>query len=177
MTTSTPSPHPATLPSEELLKSCTIERTRASGPGGQHRNKVETAIRITHKPSHINAQASERRSQAENQKMALFRLRINLAIDHRTAVSVDHLADYTPSTLWQSRCKSKRIACNPKHADFPALLAESLDILHAADFNPAAAATILNLSTSQLIKFIKDAPRAFESINRRRQQAGQHPLR
>ncbi|QQE13649.1 peptide chain release factor-like protein [Planctomycetota bacterium] len=179
------SPHPATIDPDALLKQCKIERTRASGPGGQHRNKVETAIRITHNPTNILAQASERRSQAENQKVALFRLRLNLAIDHRTTPDItspppnqpDELPSYRSSSLWQSRCKSKRIACNPKHNDFPALLAEALDVLAPFEYNPGPAAKILNISTSQLIKFIKDAPRAFESVNRIRQQNNLHPLR
>lgn len=51
-----------------------IERMKASGPGGQHTNKTESAIRITHMPTGISATAQEERSQQLNQKLALARL-------------------------------------------------------------------------------------------------------
>ncbi|MCA9240852.1 MAG: peptide chain release factor-like protein, partial [Planctomycetales bacterium] len=43
--------HPSAVPLEELERDCKIERLRRSGPGGQHRNKVETAVVITHQPT------------------------------------------------------------------------------------------------------------------------------
>lgn len=46
------------------------ETLRGSGPGGQHRNKVETAVRLTHIPSGIQAYAATR-SQADNRQMAM----------------------------------------------------------------------------------------------------------
>ncbi len=47
---------------------------RASGPGGQHRNTRETGVRIRHLPTGIVVTATERRSQAENRRIALERL-------------------------------------------------------------------------------------------------------
>ena len=41
-----PPPHPAMLPEEALLKQCTTEFDTTGGPGGQHRNKVETAVTL-----------------------------------------------------------------------------------------------------------------------------------
>jgi protein subunit release factor B len=47
---------------------------RASGPGGQHRNKNETAVRIHHAASGITVRCAETRSQAENKQRAFNRL-------------------------------------------------------------------------------------------------------
>ncbi|MHC4876221.1 MAG: peptide chain release factor family protein [Planctomycetota bacterium] len=166
-------PHPATLSDEELLRECLEVRTRRSGPGGQHRNKVETAIVLTHSTTGIAAEANERRSQSDNRRVALFRLRINLALQHRSTDQVIASA----SALWSSRCRNQRIAVNPSHQDFPSLLAEALDVLSAADWDVGAAASQLQVSTSQLAKFLKLEPRAFALLNAERQKRELRPLR
>jgi peptide chain release factor 1 len=64
------------------LKDIKIEYFKGSGPGGQRRNKVETAVRAIHVPSGIKAECQDSRSQAQNKASALAELyrRLNLRI-------------------------------------------------------------------------------------------------
>jgi peptide chain release factor len=55
-------------------KDVKLESCRASGPGGQHVNKVETAVRGTHLPSGIQVLAMDSRSQLQNKQLCLERL-------------------------------------------------------------------------------------------------------
>jgi ribosome-associated protein len=63
---------------EILKKQVIVETYRSSGPGGQRKNKVETAVRLKHLPSGLTVIATEHRSQAENRKLAFERLRERL---------------------------------------------------------------------------------------------------
>ena len=165
--------HPAALDVETLLKDCTITRGRASGPGGQHRNKVETHITVVHNPSGIDAQAGERRLAKENQSVAIRRLRLKLAMEIRIEVPAGEIR----SQLWKSRCVKNRIVCNPKHADYPSLLAEALDVIEACGFDVKKASARLECSTTQLIRFIGDHRPALEQLNQSREDRGLHRLK
>ena len=59
---------------KELEKTVLCTFFRSGGPGGQHRNKVETAVRLVHPPSGITVSATERRSQLQNKELAWDRL-------------------------------------------------------------------------------------------------------
>jgi protein subunit release factor A len=67
------------LPEAALLAECVEEFFVASGPGGQHRNKTESGVRLTHRPTGVTVSATERRSQSQNRGAALARLRERLA--------------------------------------------------------------------------------------------------
>ncbi len=163
--------HPAQYPIERLLADCRIERTRRTGPGGQHRNKVETAVVIDHLPTGLRSEASERRSQAENRRVAIQRLRVKLALSVRNEPST------AVNEIWQQRVAGKKISVNPEHQDFPALLAEALDCVYALKFDFSAAALHLGVTSSQLIKFLKTAPVAMLQVNQQRENLGLSPLR
>ena len=171
-------PHPAALSDEELLKQCRLGKRRTGGPGGQHRNKVETCVELTHLDTGVAAHAGERRTVHENKRVALFRLRLALAIHHRgVPVPLDPFGD-TRSPLWKSRTNREgRIVCNPSHRDYPALLAEALDVIEAASGDPRNAAARLLCSPSQLVKLVKDHPPALERWNKLRAAHGLNPLK
>ena len=177
--------HPARLPVKQLLTQCSLQRTRRSGPGGQHRNKVETAIVIVHEPTGIRAEASERRRQSENRAQALFRLRVRLALGvrHFDPQGGDPQGDdpqgvaTAPSELWLQRSGGGRIKVNSRHEDFPALLAEALDVIAVAKSDVAAAAQYLGVTSSQLIKLLKLQPEALVGVNQQRTDHGLSILR
>lgn len=164
-----PPPHPASLADDVLLAQCTLTRGKSQGPGGQHRNKVETKVTIRHEPTGIEAHAGERRSQAQNKSVALFRLRLELAIHVRCPVPIGEIR--TP--LWLSRVSAAgRIACNPEHHDFPAMLALAMDVTAAANADLSQAAARLTCTPSQLIKLLQDHPPAMAAVNLARTDRG-----
>lgn len=167
--------HPARLPEDQLLPDCEIRRQRRSGPGGQHRNKVETGIFVEHMPTGIRAEATEKRSQPKNQELAVFRLRVNLALRYRHEKSSSDLEE--PSDLWQSRLRGGKIQVNVEHTDFPSLLAEALDTLHAKNWDTKETAQHLGCSTSQLVRFLKKDGRGLSELNGHRQELGLSKLK
>jgi hypothetical protein len=168
------SPHPATLAEADFLKQCSIEFGRVSGPGGQHRNRVETAVMITHVPTGIDTHATERRSQAQNRSRAVFRLRLKLAVKCRTTVSRDR---HRPSELWCTRRQGEKLAVNPEHEDYPALLAEALDVIVARRYDVAGAAGLLGITMSQLTRLVRHEKHAFALVNQGREKVGLAKLR
>jgi len=59
----------------DLLRECEVETFRSSGPGGQHVNKTESAVRLTHVPSGIVVSSQQERSQHRNKVICLEKLR------------------------------------------------------------------------------------------------------
>jgi hypothetical protein len=167
-------PHPATLEEADLAKQCEFEVGRVSGPGGQHRNRVETAVFVRHRPTGVDAQGTERRSQIENRHMALKRLRRKLAIKVRTPTNRDR---HVCSDLWTKRRQGDKMCVNPEHRDYPALLAEALDVVVARRYDLAGAAALLGITMSQLSRLIRHEKHAFAHINAGRESCGLPKLR
>ena len=163
--------HPAALPPRTLLERCKASAVRRSGPGGQHRNKAHTGVVLVHTATGTRAEASERRSREQNLDVALYRLRVNLAL------AVRGPAPAGPSELWRSRVRGGRLAVRVGHDDLPALLAEALDVLAAQDNEVTAAAPWLGITPTQLVKLLAKEPRAVVELNARRAAKGLRALK
>jgi hypothetical protein len=195
--------HPAAWPDELLLRDCTVSQSRSSGPGGQHRNKVSTQVTIKHEPTDISATAGERRSASDNKREALRRLRLKLATEHRTGVPDGEIGSElwrsrvqkpkrgTPKQLDEdpffremgitlrkpeTDAPTGRIVCNAKHRDYPSLLAEALDAIGAAEWDVKSAAIRLGVSSTQVVKLVKDHTPAWGRLSDERERRGLNKL-
>jgi len=166
--------HPTQLDEQTLWKQCSIAFGRASGPGGQHRNKTETAATITHDPTGVSAAATERRSQQVNRTVALKRLRLKLARAVRCSI---HREKYQPSELWRNRRQGTKMPVNANHWDYAALLAEAMDVVYARGYDVAGAAGILGITMGQLTKLLRHDKATFAAVNEGRVERGLPPLR
>src|ERR1051325_5146382 len=81
----------SSLNDAQLLAQCEVDTYRASGPGGQKRNKTSSAVRIRHLPSELLVIAEESRSQHENRAKALRRLRQAFYLRLREPFNADML--------------------------------------------------------------------------------------
>lgn len=61
-----------------LLAECRVDTFRSGGAGGQHQNKVESGVRLTHRPTGIVVTSRKHRSQHRNREAALARLKAEL---------------------------------------------------------------------------------------------------
>ncbi len=148
----------------ELLRECRQELYKASGPGGQHRNKVTTALRLRHEPAGVHVQAEEGRSLAENRRRAVHRMRERIAIEVRAPF--DPVKPALPPEFAKYVSPEGRLAVNPKNPDYPIVVATVLDALAATtggSYAPAAKA--LGVTTSQLAKFLESDREAWRWIS------------
>lgn len=74
---------------DELLRECEVATFRSSGPGGQHVNKTESAVRLTHIPTGVVVTSQQERSQHRNKQICLQKLRERVAeLNYRPAERV-----------------------------------------------------------------------------------------
>ena len=89
-----------------LLAECRVETFRAGGPGGQHQNKTESGVRLTHLPTGISVTARDSRSQHRNRRIALIRLRA--ALEESAWEEEPRVPTKTPRREKRKRLEEKR---------------------------------------------------------------------
>ena len=164
------------LTDDQLLAQCEVDTYRASGPGGQKRNKTSSAVRLRHPPSGLLVIAEESRSQHENKAKALRRLRRALYLDLREPVpspeAVSRHPDFAPA-----RGADGRLHLSARDSRFWPAAGVVLDVLVALDARVGEAAELLGTSTGNLIDFLQTDPKLWQAANQLRTRFGQKPLR
>ncbi|URE45879.1 PHD-finger [Musa troglodytarum] len=184
------------LSDDQLMAQCDMDTFKASGPGGQHRNKRESAVRISHRPTGIVAQAVEERSQHKNRAMALTRLRTLLALKGyycthliyeihilvRKAIDLDGYIP--PSELLQilpakSTIRGKDVGpqIGPNNPKFALGMQALLDLIFAVEGSVSETAKLLGLSTGALSRLILSDDSLRVTVNELRTSKGMRPLR
>ena len=159
---------------DALAAQCEIDRYRASGPGGQHRNKTESAVRVRHKMSGLAAIAEESRAQGENKARALRRLREHLAIELRAAAPATISARLAAIVAGGTAPLGERTREKPEYL---LAMAELLDVFAGESAEVAATAARLGVTTGAASKLLMHDERVARAVNRLRSARGLRPLR
>jgi hypothetical protein len=149
----------------QLLAECEVHTYRASGPGGQKRNKTSSAVRLHHHPTGLITIGTESRSQHENKARALRRLREAIAVTVRIPPPD---APRWPDTVQISGGILHVSSSNPAIYHVIGLV---LDALAAHGGILAESAAFLKVTASSLTRFLAQHPRAWAEANRIRAAA------
>ena len=162
------------LTDAQLLAQCAVDTYRASGPGGQKRNKTSSAVRLRHGPTGLLVIAEESRSQHQNKAKALARVRRALYLECREAVDPD--GDLAAHPELVPALVGGRLAAGARHPAFWPAAGVALDALSAAGAQVSTAAAMLGTTTANLADFLAAEPRLWQAANRLRLECGLRPL-
>lgn len=166
------------LDDRALLAQCRVDRFRASGPGGQKRNKTESAVRLRHEALGVTATATDSRSQHENRARALRRLRAAVAIEVRRELALE--GDYrAPPALAELVAAGGGTRSEKARRATAYLLgvAALLDLFAAAGCSVSDTARHLGSTTGQTARLLSQDERVLRRANEMRAAAGLKPLR
>jgi hypothetical protein len=164
-----------TLDDDALKGQCDLQHYRASGPGGQKRNKTSSAVRLRHRPTGLVTAAEDDRSQRVNMVRALRRMRRTIALSIRTPVDPEHYRRSTRLESYVTAGGAIRIA--PRNPDYHLVICELLDLLASCRARVREAAACADVSTAHLVAFFRRDPKLWAAVNRMRTEAGAKALR
>ncbi len=162
------------LTEPQLLAQCEVDTYRASGPGGQKRNKTSSAVRLRHPPTGLLVIAEESRSQHANKAKALKRLRRALFLDWRDPIDP---ADVATHPDLAGVIVGGRLDAAVKSVPFWPAAGVLLDLLDAVGAQVSTAAAALGVTTANVVEFLQSDPRLWQSANRLRVAHGRKPLK
>lgn len=171
------------LRDEELLRACDVDRYRSSGPGGQHRNKVSSAVRLYHRPTGISAHGDESRSQHDNKRQALARLRMKIACQLRRHVDLagPSIPETVRSCLFVAKGaaedSARRLQVGRKDHRYWAVTQHLLDVLEACQGRLSEAADVLGITTSNFGAVLMEDRHAHAAAQDIRKRHGLGPLK
>ena len=137
---------------DNYFQSCRLDFFKATGKGGQKRNKTSSAVRLIHQPTGISVTSSNSRSQSQNRSDALRKLKIRIALEFRSENPAGGINPEMSMT-------------NP---DYPLWVANVFDILEISSFQIKEAALKLGVSTSKLQKLLARDTAIWQEFIRRR---------
>jgi len=167
--------YPFLLAADKAFKqTCRLETYMASGPGGQKRNRTLSAVRAVHIQTGISAIAEESRSQQENRKRALKRVRKMIALYVRKDFFSGVVIHSSVADLFSENRFGKINSGNPRYPLFCAVI---LDALYMAKGKIGEAAKFLNISTGRLNRAVSADKELLTAVNRLRNDFGLKALR
>jgi len=146
---------------DELVRLCEFIPFKATGRGGQKKNKSSSAVRLVHKPTDIAVTASKSRCQHTNRKMALNKLRYHIAFEVR--------CDTSPELT--------TMEMSPNNKKFYLWVAFIFDLLHRHHFAVSNCAKEIDISTSRLIKLLARDDTVWQQVNSQRKALNLTPLK
>ena len=170
------------LDDAKLLRQCQVRAYRSSGPGGQHRNKVSSAVRLKHLPTGVTVHGDQSRSQHENKRLALRRLRMEVACRLRNHVdsAARDLPPAVRSCAFTARggpaAGMRRLECGPRDARFWRVAAFLLDTMEAFQGRVAPAAEFIGISTGNFVALLESQRHLLAAAQAIRKNHGCKPL-
>ncbi|MCY2930576.1 MAG: peptide chain release factor-like protein [Planctomycetota bacterium] len=182
---------PLAAEEKALLADCDVHVYRSSGPGGQHRNKVSSAVRLLHRPTGITGHGDESRSQQDNRRMAMRRLRMNIACKVRRKVDVTAgvppvIAEcmFVPKPMRNRKRlgeetegeEKKRLEVGVKDHRFWRVAAGVLDRLEACGGAVSDVGRSLGITTGNVVSFLMSERHLLTAANEIRKRHALSPL-
>jgi RF-1 domain len=166
---------------DALQAQCDVHIYKASGPGGQHRNKVSSAVRLRHRPTGVEAHGDDSRSQHENRRLALRRLRMNMACRVRAPVpkTLGVVPPVIEECLFTPKGRTttgRRLKVGRRDRRFWPVAAWVLDMLEEHNGAVSDAAKSLGISTGNIVSLLKSERHLLTAAQEIRKAHGLKPL-